>query len=595
MEINLDTCLKPCETLETVLSKSFGPNALNTVLSTSTGKLLITTDGATILQALHLANPVSKLITSSVQSHHQVAGDGSKTFVLILSSMLRGLIQASSKERSSSSKDMVSDRISISYRITQLKICDALNSLVFQIFPEHILPQLTLKAHTTLLNDENSEGVKTTCFRMLQTCLQGKLQKMSRDHIVKILHDAILNHCTDVSKLSLLLNDIAQDFDLIFLQESDRPVSESAVIEGVILQRDFVVENEGLKRDKIRFIVIGYMLDDVDDEPNEAATISVRNLEHLKDVLGWKSLHVENIVQQYAQQGVSLLISTCPVSKMAQFICNKYGISVVPMVPSEDAERLARLAGIAIVYESSVLLSHIDIGLASSCKPIIVGTHRYVHLVVDCETNLQNTAFQVLVCGPTPGLSHQNFVSMFNCVKSLQLWAGEAHRSENQIALTFSGGGAFELMLHRLLQVLQKDLHLQKSPNIDNSSFQIACKILSNALLAIPKIIHTNSYHVKSKRTTFLKTLHDAREVICNGGVASINARTGCVVSETVGLESVAGKMLVLQHTVGLLHQLVRVDCVVGVRSQNVSKSNRQDSEEEEEEEEKEAVTVRTA
>ena len=83
-ELSLDTVVSVCTTLDNLLVKSYGPNALNVLLSAASGKLMVTSAGMTILQSLNISHPIGQMLIRSIQSHHRMSGDNSKSFLLLV-------------------------------------------------------------------------------------------------------------------------------------------------------------------------------------------------------------------------------------------------------------------------------------------------------------------------------------------------------------------------------------------------------------------------------------------------------------------------------------------------------------------------------
>ena len=97
-ELSLDTVVSVCTTLDNLLVKSYGPNALNVLLSTASGKLMVTSAGMTILQSLNISHPIGQMLIRSIQSHHGMSGDNSKSFLLLVCDILKNIHKVMSRD-----------------------------------------------------------------------------------------------------------------------------------------------------------------------------------------------------------------------------------------------------------------------------------------------------------------------------------------------------------------------------------------------------------------------------------------------------------------------------------------------------------------
>ncbi|KAL0429521.1 UNVERIFIED_CONTAM: T-complex protein 1 subunit delta [Sesamum radiatum] len=68
---------------------SLGPKGMDKMISTSSGEVIITNDGATILNKMEVLQPAAKFLVELSKSQDVVAGDGTTTVVVIAGSLLK--------------------------------------------------------------------------------------------------------------------------------------------------------------------------------------------------------------------------------------------------------------------------------------------------------------------------------------------------------------------------------------------------------------------------------------------------------------------------------------------------------------------------
>ena len=74
--------------LHELLSPCFGPYSQDKLLLTAHGKAVITSSGSTILANLLSGQPMRELVVSAAETQSRLCGDGTKSFIIMLSTML---------------------------------------------------------------------------------------------------------------------------------------------------------------------------------------------------------------------------------------------------------------------------------------------------------------------------------------------------------------------------------------------------------------------------------------------------------------------------------------------------------------------------
>lgn len=83
-EINMSAGRQLAETIRTTL----GPKGLDKMLITSNGKVVVTNDGASILDRIDISHPVAELIVNVAEQQDSKVGDGTTTAVLLAGELL---------------------------------------------------------------------------------------------------------------------------------------------------------------------------------------------------------------------------------------------------------------------------------------------------------------------------------------------------------------------------------------------------------------------------------------------------------------------------------------------------------------------------
>ncbi|KAG8012622.1 Bardet-Biedl syndrome 10 protein [Nibea albiflora] len=96
--LHLKHVLQTVCVLESVILRSFGPDGGQVLFIRDTGQAMLSRSGARILTALRLEHPIARMVVECVLKHSIITGDGSKTFILLLASLLRMIHATACKE-----------------------------------------------------------------------------------------------------------------------------------------------------------------------------------------------------------------------------------------------------------------------------------------------------------------------------------------------------------------------------------------------------------------------------------------------------------------------------------------------------------------
>ena len=216
-EVNLGHLTTITGTLEGLVHQSFGPNALNSMLCTSTGKLLLTSSGTTILRAMHLDHPVARLVVDSLTGHHRLTGDSSKTFLFVVNSLVR----------------------QVERRGERMEMAMAFHTLRHQVLPLHIVPEIV--RHCVVTNTESITVIRKISWDIIHTTLQGKLNVLAMKHITKLINEALFHQITSANEILPTIQQNIDDFELFCIENPGQPITASITLPGILIQRDFTV------------------------------------------------------------------------------------------------------------------------------------------------------------------------------------------------------------------------------------------------------------------------------------------------------------------------------------------------------------------
>ncbi|KAJ0610893.1 putative chaperonin ATPase [Helianthus annuus] len=105
--------IKAARSVADAVRTSLGPKGMDKMISTATGDVIITNDGATILNKMEVLQPAAKMLVELSKSQDVVAGDGTTTVVVIADSLNKVAVKAVEVVTAMAVPVELSDRVSL--------------------------------------------------------------------------------------------------------------------------------------------------------------------------------------------------------------------------------------------------------------------------------------------------------------------------------------------------------------------------------------------------------------------------------------------------------------------------------------------------
>ncbi|KAL1775525.1 Bardet-Biedl syndrome 10 protein [Sigmodon hispidus] len=400
---SVTVALRVAEVLETIVSRCVGPEGGLVLCTKPTGEVLLSRDGGRLLEALHLEHPLARMIVACVSSHLKKTGDGAKTFIIFLCHLLRGLHAIREKDSFTSENIQTCERHwksccewkSISRAVLTF-LTQILDGIVDRYLSRHYLSVFTLSA----------EG-RTLCRHSLESLLEayfcGRVGRNNCKFVSQLM-------CDYVFKCMACKGGI-EGFELVdnyFVElnvgVTGLPVSDSRIVDGLVLPRDFSVycPADG----DIRMLMVTEVL-----QPPFSSSKSefILNSEvQFQASQCWIMERTKVMMKHLHSQNVKLLLSSVKQPDLVLYYARLNGISVVECLSPEEVSLVQRITGLppCVLPQVTSQCQISDTTLVKFCKPLILRSKRYVHLGL-----ISTCAFIphcMILCGPVLGLVQQH-------------------------------------------------------------------------------------------------------------------------------------------------------------------------------------------
>ncbi|KAK3085776.1 hypothetical protein FSP39_008571 [Pinctada imbricata] len=557
--VNVGSISDVTRVIENLLTSGFGPQGKHTLMSTSTGQVTVTNHGAVILNSLHFAHPIARVVLDAVNKTVSFTGDGCKTYVTYLNSFMEVL------------KDAHSENC--------MEVCKNLELFRMHVYPT-LVEKVVEKSEVTNLavNREESEMIIKSVFRqVLHSQHSAKLVDIFSSFLFSAVFDESANSTVNFwERLQFLID----NFDSFVIKLPTMPYRECEVLDPIIIQRDFTTSLQNFDGEQeINFVMCTCGIEDALSQDGFSEVINLTSNQDFCKFMAFQRKKVEKFVKNCKENSVSLVLSQERIPDFALEIFNSNGISAIHYVLSEDITLLENvLQKQAIVDVHDDIVEH-NICAARKCIVLVLSGKKHVQIVL--HKTAQMCPKTLIVAAPTQGLCDQLVLTLKSCLKVLSLCDvrnfSDPHIlnayfsktdtwknfdwSSSPLCMTINGGGSFEIFCSKFLK--------EYSKTIDEPSLKNFCLQLSTSLLSVPRILHRNNSVIQenlSKDFIEKMSMLQIKELDGDSGLVGIDRRGNikCMSNEGIS-ESLSVKLYIFNGFLELLQTLMRIDNIVGV------------------------------
>ncbi|MEM0445188.1 MAG: thermosome subunit beta [Nitrososphaerota archaeon] len=498
-----------------MVKTTLGPKGMDKILVDTIGDVIVTNDGATILEKMDVEHPAAKMIIEVAKTQDKSVGDGTTSAVVIAGELL------------AKAEQLIEQKIHPSTIITGYK--KALDLA---------LKRLNEVATEVKLDD------KGTLLKIVKTSLGSKSLGFGMDHISNIAIDAVLNVVKEYDGKRRADKD-----DIQIVKKMGKSILESQLIRGVVIDKEVVHPGMPKRVTNAKIAII--------DAPFEiektefSAEIRIRDPLKIKEFLDEEARILKEMVDKVVQVGANVVFCQKGIDDVAQFFLAKAGILAVRRVKRSDMEKLEKATGGRIVTNFEDL-SPKDLGEAALVEERKIGEDRMV-FVEGCKNP---KAVSILL---RAGLERQ---------------LDEAERSLNDALMNMitivddnrfvPGGGAVETELAQ---------YIRENASKYSGKEQLAMIAFAEAIEAIPKTLAENAGLDPVDIMSTLRSKHVDKGQ--NYGINIYNGKVEDMISLGV-IEPFKVKAQALKSSFEATAMILRIDDVVAASKKKEEKGKKE-------------------
>ena len=295
------------DTVKTTL----GPKGMDKMLVSSTGDIIVTNDGVTILEEMEIEHPAAKMMVEIAKTQEDEVGDGTTTAVMLAGKLLENA------EKLLDSK-IHPTVITKGYRLAAEKSQEILRNLA--------------------VNVSSSTDADTLLRQIAMTAMTGK----AAETVKEIFADIIVRAVKQISE-----NEKIDLTNIKIEKVKGNGIEQTELIEGIVLDKERVSADMPAKVENAKIALIDAALEI--KGPETEAKISVSSPEQLQGFIEQEDRLLKKMVAKIKEAGASVVFCQKGIDEVAQYYLAKEKIYACRRIAKSDMEKLARATGGKIV------------------------------------------------------------------------------------------------------------------------------------------------------------------------------------------------------------------------------------------------------
>lgn len=330
-----------------------------------------------------LCVPHFRMVVECVWKHSSATGDGSKTFILLLASLLRLIHAAASKE----------SNVSHSYNSTKAAeaatarhLADKLLAFGLKELDELIATGVVPYGGCISWEDFTVEAQTPSLTNNL--CVQKLLRSFFHTRCGYTHCDfnshltcELLSHWKFKNQLpSFSLQLVSDYFPALHTPVLGFPVRSSRLIEGQVIHRDFATPPLKTDHQPVKAVVLTGSLQPTLLSTGDVLELGYRGrMKEGRSILhfsSWMESSLQGVIAKLQSLGVCVLLSAVKQSAAVLALATQAEMCLVECVSEDELSLFSQLSGTTPIWDCSMIESE-HVATLAFCRPIQLGAHRY--------------------------------------------------------------------------------------------------------------------------------------------------------------------------------------------------------------------------
>ncbi len=488
----------------TAVKSTLGPRGMDKMMVSDMGDIVITNDGATILEEMNIEHPAGKMMVEIAKTQDEEVGDGTTTAVVLGGELLKNSI-------SLLDQDVHASTIIAGYKNASSKCMEILAEVSEPITIED---KKSLQKIAAISMGSKTVGAGSNKDSLAELVVQAVTQVAEkRDGAVYI------------------------DKDYIKLEKKQGgDVLQTAVINGVLVDKEVVHPGMPKRIENAKVALVDTALEIEKTETD--ARISITSPDQMSAFLNQEESMLKEMADKVTSSGANVLFTQKGVDEVAQHYLAKKGILVARRVKKSDMEKLVRATGAKIVTTLDDLTAK-DLGFAGLVEERKVAGEHMI-FVEKCKDPKSVT---ILVRGATQHVVDEGERALTDAIGAVI--------SAIEDGKYVSGGGSTEMELA---------MRLRKYAVEVGGREQLAINAFAEALEVIPRTLAESAGMDSIDTLVELRSKHEKKNV--NLGIDVYTSKIADTKQNGV-IEPMKVKKQAIQSASEVTEMILRIDDII--------------------------------
>jgi len=310
---------------------TLGPRGMDKMLVGSTGDIVITNDGATILQEISVQHPGAKMVIEVAKTQDNEVGDGTTTAVVLVGALME-------KAEDLLEQGIHPTVISQGYRLGMEKALEIVDGLALRVEPTD----------------------KKTLAKICNTSITGKSIEAIKSKLCGIIVNAVSTVAENVDGKITIDED-----DVMVKKQRGRSMDDAELIHGIVIDKKRVHEGMPKKVTRAKIALIATPLEITKTQVK--AKIKISTAEQIAAFSEQEGEALKKLATYIIGSGANVLLCQKGIADPVQFHLAKAGVLAVDDVPENDMKYAAQALNANIVNKPEDLAAK-DLGNAENVE-----------------------------------------------------------------------------------------------------------------------------------------------------------------------------------------------------------------------------------
>ncbi len=320
---------------------TLGPKGMDKMLVNPVGDMVITNDGATILQEMDIKHPAAKMMVEIARTQEDKAGDGTTSAVVLAGELLN-------KAKTLIEQNVHPTNIVRGYSLASVKALQ-------------ILDELAIDASDDVLDN------------IARTALTGKSSDLALDPLVKL--------CVKTAQSIKEAGKVNVKDNINILQQRGGSIKDTKLIHGIVIDKARAHKNMPKKVENARIAVLDVGIEV--EKTQVESKIQITSPELLSEARLEESRLVDEKVEALAKSGANVVFTEKGIDDIGMHCLVKRGIFAVRRCKEDEIKKLVKATGARIVSKVDGVEED-DLGRAGLIEERGVGNYKMIY-VEGCE------------------------------------------------------------------------------------------------------------------------------------------------------------------------------------------------------------------